>query len=96
MRFSRQGYPFPSPGNLPTPGTEPRSPAWQADSLLTELQGSPIVKAIYDKKTQMQNSKMVALGGLSNSYENKRSKRQRRKGKIYPFECRVPKSSKER
>ena len=26
----------------------------------------------------------------------KRSKRQRRKGKIYPFECRVPKNSKER
>ena len=28
--------------------------------------------------------------------ENKRSERQRRKGKIYPFECRVPKNSKER
>ena len=26
----------------------------------------------------------------------KRSERQRRKGKIYPFECRVPKNSKER
>ena len=26
----------------------------------------------------------------------KRSKSQRRKGKIYPFECRVPKNSKER
>ena len=26
----------------------------------------------------------------------KRSKRQRRKGKIYPFECSVPKNSKER
>ena len=26
----------------------------------------------------------------------KRSKKQRRKGKIYPFECRVPKNSKER
>ena len=26
----------------------------------------------------------------------KRCKRQRRKGKIYPFECRVPKNSKER
>ena len=26
----------------------------------------------------------------------KRSKRQRREGKIYPFECRVPKNSKER
>ena len=28
--------------------------------------------------------------------EKKRSKRQRRKGEIYPFECRVPKNSKER
>ena len=28
--------------------------------------------------------------------EKKRSERQRRKGKIYPFECRVPKNSKER
>ena len=27
-----------------------------------------------------------------NSCENKRSKKQRRKGKIYPFECRVPKN----
>ena len=26
----------------------------------------------------------------------KRSKKQRRKGKIHPFECRVPKNSKER
>ena len=25
-----------------------------------------------------------------------RSKKQRRKGKIYPFECRIPKNSKER
>ena len=35
--FSRQGYwrglPFPSPGDLPDPGIEPRSPALQADSL---------------------------------------------------------------
>ena len=28
--------------------------------------------------------------------EKKRSKRQRRKGKIYPTECRVPENSKER
>ena len=37
MEFSRQGYwsgsPFPSPEDLPNPGTEPRSPAFQADSL---------------------------------------------------------------
>ena len=36
------------------------------------------------------------LRRLTNSYEKKRSKRQRRKGQIYPFECRVPKNSKER
>ena len=43
MEFSRQEYwsglPFPSPGDLPDPGTEPRSPALQADSLLFELLG---------------------------------------------------------
>ena len=31
------GLPFPSPGGLPDPGIEPRSPAVQADSLPTEL-----------------------------------------------------------
>ena len=44
--FSRQEYwrglPFPSPGDLPNPGIEPGSPALQADSLPTELQGGPI------------------------------------------------------
>ena len=30
---------------------------------------------------------MVVSGSLTNSYEKKRSKRQRRKGKIYPSEC---------
>jgi len=39
---------------------------------------------------------MVVSGGLTNSCEMKRSEKQRRKGKIYPFECRVPKNSKER
>ena len=33
---------------------------------------------------------------LINSCEKKRSKKQKRKGKIFPFECRVPKNSKER
>ena len=45
MRFSRQGHwsrlPIPSPGDLPNPGIETRSPALQADSLPTELQGKP-------------------------------------------------------
>ena len=37
MGFFRQeccsGLPFPSPGDLPDPGIEPRSPALQADSI---------------------------------------------------------------
>ena len=41
----------------------------------------------------MQKSKMAVWGGLTNSCEKKRSKKQRRKGKIYPFECRVPKNT---
>ena len=43
MRFSKQedwsGLPFPSPGDLPKPGMEPRSPALQADSIPAEPQG---------------------------------------------------------
>ena len=35
------GLPFPSPENLPDPEIEPASPALQADSLPTELQGKP-------------------------------------------------------
>ena len=49
--FSRQGYrsglPFPSPGDLPNPGTEPRSPALQEVSLLTELPGK--TTALYSR-----------------------------------------------
>ena len=45
MGFSRQEYwsglPFPSPGDLPDPGIEPRSPALQADTLPSEPQGKP-------------------------------------------------------
>jgi len=43
MGLSRQEYwsglPFPSPGDLPNPGIEPRSPTLQADALTSELPG---------------------------------------------------------
>ena len=35
----------------------------------------------------MQKGKMVVWGGLTKSCAKKRNERQRRKGKIYPFEC---------
>ena len=43
MGFSRQEYwsglPFPSPGDLPDPGIEPRSPTLQADALTSAPPG---------------------------------------------------------
>ena len=46
MGFSRQEYwsglPFSSPGDLPDPGIEPRSPAIQADALTSEPPGKPL------------------------------------------------------
>ena len=45
MGFSRHEYwsglPCPLPGDLPNPGTKPRSPTFQADSLSAEQQGKP-------------------------------------------------------
>ena len=45
VEFSRperwRGQPFPSPGDLPNPGIEPRSPALQEASLPAEPQGKP-------------------------------------------------------
>ena len=45
MGFSRQEYwsglPFPSPGDLPDPGIEPRSPTLTADALTSEPPGKP-------------------------------------------------------
>ena len=44
--FSRQEYcsgvPFPSPRDLPNPGIEPRSPAWQAGALPSEPPGKTL------------------------------------------------------
>ena len=50
VEFSRQEYrsglPFPSPGDLPDSGTEPGSPAFQADSLPSEPPRKPLKKAL--------------------------------------------------
>ena len=58
---------------------------------LYRRQGSRLFPRKRNAKTQM-----AVWGGLTNSCEKKRSEKQRRKGKIYTFECRIPKNSKER
>ena len=50
MGFPRQEYwsglPFASPGDLPDPGIEPRSPTLQADTLTSEPPGKPTFKTL--------------------------------------------------
>ena len=69
MGFSRQEYgvgcllqAFPSPGDLLNPGIEPRSPALQADYLLTEPQGKytsdkGLVSKLCNKLSKLTNKK---------------------------------------
>ena len=52
-----------------------------------------VIKSI-PKKKKCKKAKWLYEEALQIAMN--RSKRQRRKGKIYPFECRVPKNSKER
>ena len=65
MEFSRQEYwsmlPFTSPGDLPNPGNEPRSPALQADSLLSEPLGKLVTTYMPQKKKKYSIAKRCKL-----------------------------------
>ena len=63
---------------------------WAAVAAGRAFQGSR--PSPWKRNAKMQ---MAVWGDLINSCEKKRSEKQRRKGKIYPFECRVP-NNKER
>ena len=56
MGFFRQEYwsglPFPSPGDLPDPGIEPRSPTLEADALTSEPPGKPLWWVLAKKHEQ--------------------------------------------
>ena len=68
------------------------------DELWTEVrdivQETGIKTIPMDKKCK--KAKWLSGEGLQIAVKRKRSEKQRRKGKIYPFECTVPKNSKER
>ena len=57
MVFPRQEYwsglPFPTPGDLPDPGFESRSPALQVESLLSEPPGSPGLPVQFSSVAQL-------------------------------------------
>ena len=60
VEFPRQEYwrwlPFPSPGHLPNPGIEPRSPALQVDALLSEPPEKPNIHWIIEKVREFQKN----------------------------------------
>ena len=69
MGFSRQehlsGLPFPSPRDLPHPGIESASPAWQLDSLLTtESPGEPQNDLRQSQMSWGQNHPWLRTTGL--------------------------------
>ena len=74
MGFSWQEYqsglPFPSPGYLPNPGLEPRSPTLRADALPSEPPGKLVQESHRDRfkgtrKVRMLSSSPSSLGSFS-------------------------------
>ena len=63
------------------------------EELWTEIVQEAVIKTILKKK---KCKKANWLSEEALQIAMKRNERQRKKGKIYPFECRVPKNSKER
>ena len=108
---------FPSPGDLPNPGIEPRSAALQADSLpykplgkaqfrsdrvpeklwteVCDVVQEAVIKTI-PKKKKCKKAKWLSEEALQRAEKRRKAKGKGEKGKIYPFECRVPKNSKKR
>ena len=69
-----------------------------AEELWTEVHDivqEAVIKTI-PKKKKCKKAIWLSEEALQIACEKNRSKKQKRKGKIYPFECRVPKNSKER
>lgn len=71
-------YAFPSPGDLPNPGIESRSLAWQADSLPTEPQGKPAHK-------QKENKTVIGKNPCSKEERNHRLLNEGRKEVFHSF-----------
>ena len=48
------------------------------------------------RKNKYKKAKWLSEEALQIAVKRREAKKQRRKGKIYPFECRVPKNSREK
>ena len=66
---------------------------WRFMTLYRRKESRP---SLPPKKRNAKKAKCLSEKALQIAVKKKGSKKQRRKGKIYSFECRVPKNSKER
>ena len=68
------------------------------EELWTEVRDTvqEAVIKIIPKKKKCKKAKSLSEEALQIAEKRREVMRQRRKGKIYPFECRVPENSKER
>ena len=66
------------------------------DELWTEVHDIVQETGIKTVPMEKKHKKAEGLSKEALQIAVKRSKKQRRKGKLYPFECRVPKNSKKR
>ena len=57
--------PFSSPGDLPKPGTEPGSPAFQVDSSRSEPPGTPDVRTTQQKLLLYKTVQSLFISDLS-------------------------------
>ena len=63
MYFTLLNCAFPSPGDLPDPGIEPRSPALQADTLTSEPPGKPLkMVTMVTKNHERDKKKRISEG----------------------------------
>ena len=76
MGFSRQEYwsglPFPSPGDLPHPGMEPRSPALKADALPSEPPGK---SHVYNSHSRIRKQASLAFTRYRGGAEGRRKRK---------------------
>ena len=68
MGFSRQEYwsglPFPSPGDLPNSGIEPKSPTLEADTLTSEPPGKPCARMVSSYYRRMNKDVAHIYNGI--------------------------------
>ena len=94
MEFSRQefwsGLPFPSPGDLPDTGIEPRFPALQADALLSELPAPTLSYSLHLQSALLLRLFTVRLLLSPHGHDNFRSKMFHNNNVIYGRLCPCP------